>query len=380
MKGIKNYDELIKYNNSILEYDKEVSEFNKSSLPIESKGYLIYNSDFYKLKELLNYNSYKMRDKHRKNKTKKFDFKEEDIKKIKKLEVIKIISEEFIKDKILYNDCVLITEKLQDLISNKYGNCIKFTAQKGKIILFIKHNKQLEFKHNNLILSLQRKDSKEDEIKNIYDSMLKYFIFENKIIEQLNENYPIYGSALLVGKNWLDKWKKYSNYEQIKENYLIQNWENISINIRKDLFNELIDYRETNKYLYLIPSENDILINNKNEITNILQKNQLALIDLSFKNFFPYLKSKAIEIKYQLSNGEIAIKLGNKPDLVLKANDNILSIGNIIQQKEQEAQEEQEENDLDNKDLRQLIKIFCFQRSFPDIENKQYANNKIQND
>ena len=59
MKGIKNYDELIKYNNSILEYDKEVSEFNKSQLPIESKGYLIYNSDFYKLKELLSYNSYK---------------------------------------------------------------------------------------------------------------------------------------------------------------------------------------------------------------------------------------------------------------------------------------------------------------------------------
>ena len=45
------YDKLIAYNNSICEYENQVSEFNKSTSPIERKGYLIYNEDFHILKK-----------------------------------------------------------------------------------------------------------------------------------------------------------------------------------------------------------------------------------------------------------------------------------------------------------------------------------------
>ena len=72
------------------------------------------------------------------------------------------------------------------------------------------------------------------------------------------------------------------------------------MNIKNSLFNEIIDYREAKKSNYLIPSENDILtINDENEITNILKNTQLAIIDSSFKNFFPYSKTNANEIKFQ---------------------------------------------------------------------------------
>ena len=373
----KNYDELIKYNDSIFEYDNEVSKINKSYSLIEGKGYLINKEDFNELKGLLNFTRYKTHVMKDKNFNKNSFFKNDDIKQIKKLETIKIKSVDYIKNKVIYNnkEIILITEKLKDLISNKYEKLIKFEAKKEMIILFI-NNEQLELKHNNLILSFQRKVSENDEIKEINDSMWKYFTFENKIIEQLSQNELKSGSGLLVRKNWLDKWKKYTNYEYFKENYLVLNCDGIPMDIKKSLFNEIIDYREAKKSNYLIPSENDILIiNNENEITNILKNTQLAIIDSSFKNFFPYFKTNANEIKYHLCNGEIIIKLKNKIDLIFKANDNILLFENIIQQEKGET-----ENELDNKDLKQLIKIFCFQRSFPDIDDKYYKNSTIQKD
>ena len=375
MKVIKNYDELIKYNHSIYEYEKETSEFEKSDSPIKSKGYIIYNEDFHILKKLLNYNGYKMHVIHGKNNNKKFNFKEDDIEQIKKLEVIKIKSVEYIKNKIKHNnkDFILITEKLKDLISNKYEKSIEFTAEKGKVILFINQNKPLELQHKNLILSLQINETEDDEIQNIYDSIWKFFIFENKITEQLKENNPKSDFGLLVKKIWLDKWKNYTNYDYFKKNYLAKYKysQKVLLNIQKSLINEIIDYREIKNYRYPIPTENDIFIGNIDKIKNILKNNQLAIIDLSFKNFFQYFNSQGIEIKYQLCHGEITIKLGNVPDLILKTTDNILSFENIIQK--------EEENNLD-KDLIQLIKIYCFQRSFPDIEDKTYINNNIQRD
>ena len=283
---------------------------NKSTSPIERKGYLIYNEDFHILKKLLNYRHYNTYVKHRKNFDIKSLFNENDIKKIEKLEPIKITSLDYIKNKIKYNDkdFIIITENLIDLINNEHEKPIKFTAQKEKVILVINYKDKLELNHNNLILSLPVKASEDDEIKNIYDSMLKYFLFEKNFIKQLKENKKKSYSGFLVGKNWLDKWKKYTNYDEIKEKYLVNNYYNMTKDIKKSLFNEIIDYKEINKKIYLLPSENESLKNiNEHEIINMLKKNQLALIDLGFKNFFPYLDSKAIKINYQLCNGEITI-------------------------------------------------------------------------
>ena len=57
--------------------------------------------------------------------------------------------------------------------------------------------------------------------------------------------------------------------------------------------------------------------------------------------------------------------------MLFKIIDNILLFENIIEK------EEEKEKDS-NGDLRQLIKIFCYQKSFPDIETKKYNNESIQ--
>ena len=62
------------------------------------------------------------------------------------------------------------------------------------------------------------------EINNICNDIKTYNDFEKKFNENLikKKNYSSYSSyyystGYLISKSWLDKWKKYCNYEKIKE-------------------------------------------------------------------------------------------------------------------------------------------------------------------
>lgn len=359
----------IEYNNSIFDYDKKISSFDKSPDPIEGKGYLVDYDNFHKLKQLLNYDrfkTYKIRGKDEKINTL---FNSNNFDKIEKLKAIESRSPYYIKNIIININCVLITEELFNLVFFTKEKPITFSVQKKNLTLKLKNMQLLELKHNNLVLDYSSFDKNEedyDEIKNIYDSIRNYFTLENKIIEQLNQNKIKYGYGLLVRNFWLNEWKKYTNYEYLKEKYFYQ-YEKYNKEIEKLIFNEIIDYREKNNNRYPYPSETDIIkVNNVDELKNILKEESLVIIDSNFKKKFSYFNYKNDQIQYEIYNGEIAIKLRGQPIFLLKSENNILSFNNI----------NEDEEDL-NYDLIQLIKIYCFQRSLPDFENKNVKSFKI---
>ena len=363
------FQRFIEYNNSIYDYDKKISSFDKSPDSIEGKGYLVDYDNFHKLKQLLNYDHFKTYKKRGKEEKINTLFNSNNFDKIEKLKAIEARSPYYIKNIIININCVLITEELFNLVFFTKEKPITFSVQKKNLTLKLKKMQLLELKHNNLVLDYSSFDKNEedyDEIKNIYDSIRNYFTLENKIIEQLNQNKIKYGYGLLVRNSWLNEWKKYTNYEYLKEKYFYQ-YEKYNKEIEKLIFNEIIDYREKNNNRYPYPSETDIIkVNNVDELKNILKEESLVIIDLNFKKNFSYFNYKNDQIQYEIYNGEIAIKLRGQPIFLLKSENNILSFNNI----------NEGEEDLDY-DLIQLIKIYCFQRSLPDFENKNAKSFKI---
>ena len=126
------------------------------------------------------------------------------------------------------------------------SNDISFSLD--NIELSFKHNKNIidEYVLNNSSKYKSNYDNYE-KIRKILDSVIDYYNFENKILNDLKNEQDSNDSsnAYLVSKNWIDKWKKFSNYENIKLNYLLSN-----LNNKQNIMNDLIYYVEKNKINY----------------------------------------------------------------------------------------------------------------------------------
>jgi hypothetical protein len=203
------------------------------------------------LKTNLNYKACKDLIIGRKDKRITLKFDEKIFSQIKQLKPIKIKSKEYLKNIILNIKCVLITEELFDLISND-EKPISFKAKKNNLILKSKSGEEIELKHTNLVLdcsSLDKKESGENEIKIILDSMWYYFKFVNDLSNKLNDTNQNQKNetGYLVEKSWIDEWKNYSNYEYFKVNYLNKNETFLGPKDKNSIIKEIIDYREKNK-------------------------------------------------------------------------------------------------------------------------------------
>jgi len=159
----------------------------------------------------------------------------------------------------------------------------------------------------------------------------------------------------LVTKKWLDEWKIYSNYEEIKDKYS-KNGNELSNEIKQNIINDINDYFEENKNLTLSP----IKIIHKNEIKSLLQKNSLVLVDYSFISEFN--KYVGNSISYNIKRN--TIKFDYDDNLIFKITNNIILPLN-------------EKGYIE--DLKQLIKIFIFQEELKDTI-KCSNGNKFNND
>ena len=360
------FQEFLKYNKAMFEYEKRADTLSNSNTITEERGYLVYYDDFMELKKMLNYDLNKFYLKRNKESSIYSSFKFE---QIKKLEPIEIKSVAYIKDIIINIKCVLVTKELFDLIINKSKNAISFLVDKEYLTLNLKYQEKLELKHNKLILDNIDFDLNEpvSEINIIYNSMLKYFIYDNNMINELNKSIKKSGHGNLVTKKWIDEWKKYTNYEFIKNKYFFEN-SNIEKN-KNSIYKEIINFKE--KYKYTISEADIIIIKNKTELTSILQQESLGFVDSEFINKSPYFKRKAdynTSVNYYMSNGILEIFKG-KDTISFKCNDNIIYFDNIIG-KEDEA----------NDDLKQLIKIYFFQKYLLEDNNKYNKRNIIIKD
>ena len=350
--------------NAISDFDKYLKDIYSTNNPYgtEQRGYLINLKDYERIKKIIYSNKININNLEKNFKINQIEFK----------------TSQYLINMILNgNKYIFINTDLWKLLYDKDKRNeipIKYKVNINDIT-FSLDNKELSFKHNKNIIdknSLNYSDSYKsnyEKITKIVDSIIKYYNFENKILNDLKNKQDSKATTTygyLISKIWIDKWKKISNYENIKTNYLQNNKNN-----KEDIMNDLIYYLEKNKINYneLPNSINIIKLNKKEEIESDLKNESLVLIDSGFLFYFNHGNSGNL-IKYNVFNNKINIYLDNDEILSFKSNNNILSLNEIINYSH----------------LKQLIKIFYFQKAIKSsIEdrsnNKQInlINNKVIN-
>jgi len=353
---------------SITDYKNAISEFEqflnniyskKNTIGMEYTGYLINLKDYEKIKEIINSEKININNSENTFKINQIEFK----------------TPQYLINMVLNgNKYIIIKPELWELICDKdkkYDSSIIYKVN-SKDITFSLDNKELSFKHNKNIIDKNAfknssnysnqsiYESNYEKIKKICESVINYYNFENEIQDDLTnkQNYTITSSEFLVSKEWIDKWKKYSNYDDIKTKYLQNN-----INKKEDILIVLIYYLEQEKINF---NELPISINNKNfskkeDLENILESDSLVLVNSKFLYCFNNYSSEKF-IKYNAFNNKIHIYFDKDELLSFKTNDNIISLNGIIKY---------------SIHLKQLIKIFYYQKKLRSNFKEKEAKNKM---
>ncbi len=264
------------------------------------------------------------------------------------------------------NKLILISKELWKII------CKKGKEDEEPILYYIKSNKiSFETEDKIKICFKKQKDniidissfisensSNIDEFKNILNDIKKYYNFEEKFIKDLlKEEKDSQKMDYLVCKNWLEKWKRYSYYEEIKKNFLKNNK---SLNDEM-IINELIYLKETNKN----DDDNSELKNvevlyfsKKNEMESFINKNPVALVPSIFS--ISNNKNKNYT-KYCLYGNKIRFDNGLK----YKSTDNIII---------------SKSDNNNNTSFDQLLKIYFFRKKlYEQIDSKHKTLEENEN-
>ena len=342
---------LKKYRNAFNDFEKYLEKIysEKNLNGNEYEGYLINLKDYERIKESIENNR---------------------IDKNFKINQIDFKTSHYLINMILNgNKYIFINSKLWKLLSEKDkidDSPINYQVNINDITFYL-NNKYLSFSHNqNIIEESKYKDNYYNnykQIAEIFNSTTYYYNFENKILNDLKNKQDCRDATIifLVNKNWIDKWKKISNYEKIKTKYLKNN-----LNNKNDIMNDLIYYLEKNKFDYneLFNSINIYKFNKKEDLESYLKNNSLVLINSTFllcfdRNF--YGKTTYHKTFNKTFNNKIHIYLDNNEILSFKSSNNIITINGII----------------NYSNLKQLINIFYFQKNLKSNMNVKDAKNKI---
>ena len=362
------FNEFIRYNNAFLNYEQYKQKFfaktRVTNKFIDCQGYLINLDDINNIKQNIKHEDFIKENTNNEEKMRSI-FDENLFDKIKKVSQIKYKTSDYLKNMLLNgNKYILINQGLWNDIYEKNiqdnEGPIIFEINKNKIVLSLK-NEQLTLSHRDFIFDFYScgGDNSFSEIQKIFDSIYNYCIFENNFLKYLESNSNHSDKGYLIKKIWIDEWKKYSNYEEIKNNYFIENNPVFFEQKKKEIINDIIDYREKNKNIYKFPMPCEIInVNKKKEFEIIINKDSLAIINQDFKNLFSFKNNdNSFIIKYDLINNQIRIILDQI--IIFKSDNNIILVKN--------------NNELS--DLKLLIKIFFFQTKLKKIINSDYKNN-----
>ena len=157
---------------------------------------------------------------------------------------------------------------------------------------------------------------------NVYNDLKNYFLNEMDIINKVNKpinQVQIY-KGFLVDKIWVDRWKKYSNYDFIKDNYLLKNFNDENI-IKKSIINYLnnnnLNYDDIKDIgNYIIKDINQL------KLEESLNKSYV-LMNLNYLKTFPFKEIIALTTFY-LSYQNIQIRHQNVPIISFKTNNNVI--------------------------------------------------------
>ena len=365
-------DEQLTNNFILLRYQKAIYKFEKNLEEIYSDNNINNNKEYEgHLINLKDYEGFIKKIDYEKNKNSinnsVIDENISDSEKIYTIKQIEFITSQYLLN-MIYNDnkYIIINNGLWEILCNKGEEnklSIKFEIKPNYITLKLIDGKKLVFSNyslsKNIIIERYHfsstysdihNTSNYDEIKNIYNIIEKYYNFEKKFLKDLkNSKYLYQDYGYFVDKNWIDEWKLYSNYEEIKINYLDKNIE------EKNIKDQIIYYQEKYKYIYSKLNKIEIInFSKKEEFENILKTKSLALLNYDF--IYPITDyNRPNSIYYQLSNNKIEIIFDYKSSLVYQIDSNIISLN--------------KDNNNDFLHLKQLIKIFYFKEYFNKIIN-----------
>ena len=157
---------------------------------------------------------------------------------------------------------------------------------------------------------------------NVYNDLKNYYLNEMDIINKVNNptNQGQIYQGFLVDKIWIDKWKKYSNYDFIKTNYFLKNFNDE--NVIKKL---IINYLSNNNLNYdEIKDVQNYIIKDINQLKLKENSNKsYVLLNFNFLREFPFKENIAV-ITFYLSYQNIQIRPLNMPVISFKSNNNII--------------------------------------------------------
>jgi len=326
--------------NAISNFEKYIKKiYSSDSNEAEHIGYLINLQEYEYIKEIVN----------------TFKVNINDCGKVFHINQIEFKTPQYLINMILNgNKYILINADIWNLIcdKDKIGESPILYKVNDNDITFSLDNIELSFSHNKNIIDKKSLNSSSDyksnyeKITKIYDSIVNYYTFENSFLKSLeNKQYSNdTTNDYLVSNEWIDKWKKLSNYENIKTNFLQNN-----LNNKTNIMNNLINYLEQNKYKCneLFESINIKKFDKKEELKSYLKEDSLVLVNSEFIDIFanfPFLNLFKT-IKYKVFNNQIQIFLDDNEIISFKSSNNIISLNGIINYSY----------------LKQLIKIYYIQ-------------------
>ena len=247
------YKKFIDYNNAILNNENYFKKLLENPYENEkNEGYLIDFNDLEEVKQKLNHNEFKKY--YNKQDEIIINFDKEKFNNIKKIKQIKFKDSKYLISMILNdNKFLLINSELWNLISdenNKNDKPYIFTIHKKSIInLIFKSNEKIFLKYNNFYFdknSISFTIPYFEEIKEIYEAIDTYYYFEKKFLSNIEKNKCNSNQSYLVSESWLNEWKNYTNYQNIKKYYFKQN-QKINKKIKKEIINDIIYYIQRKK-------------------------------------------------------------------------------------------------------------------------------------
>jgi hypothetical protein len=266
-------------------------------------GYIIKLKDYQILKEKIN------KYQENKNNNQNNEFKIEKIENIKfnnKEELINLINNN--------NEFIIITKELSDILckETKEDNSYIYMIQKDCLKLIL--NKDiLSFYHNDNILDqISYMVYNEEKYKNLSKQIKEYYNFENNIIMNLESDSSngLKDIGYLVNKTWVDEWKNYTLYDDIKNNFLINNIKENS-NIDYEIIKEIL--KNNIKRNIKEPSILKLLnFDTIKDFENYQKDNSIAVINSSFINLINKNELKdENKINFSLSKRKISIFINN---------------------------------------------------------------------
>ena len=264
------------------DFKKYIKDINsENSTKIQHYGYLIYLERYYEFKEKLK--------KNKKNSSFPNCYNDERIFKIKTLDTTDLMEQLNNDYKIIIINNALC-QKICDL--KKDTHQIEYRIFPEKIILYTENGKELHFKNNknniidksSLLINnpiINKTNNLEIDASKIYMDVINYYKMEKEISDKLNnqniqeEKYK----GFLVNITWLNKWKKYSFYDKIKNEFLLT-----KNNDKNKIINKIIEEQKTTGLNYdKINNIENYIIKDINQLDPEESSNQsFALVNQDF--------------------------------------------------------------------------------------------------